>query len=398
LEAIEDANKEKLEGVFRNIDFNSEANLGRTKERNERLKNLLNDFNDKRLDLRPSRTSGRDVIGDAYEYLIGKFASGAGKKAGEFYTPPEVSELLAALVDPQPGERISDPACGSGSLLIKCAKHVGTDNYALYGQENNGSTWALAKMNMFLHDVTSARIEWGDTLNNPLLVEDDKLMKFEVVVANPPFSLDKWGANGAEKDKYKRFHRGVPPKSVGDYAFISHMVETAHKANGRVGVIAPHGILFRGGAEGKIRQKLIEENLVDAVIGLPTSLFYGTGIPACIMLLRRDKKDNTILFVDASADFEKGNLQNVLRKQDIARVLKTYKARKTADKHSYLAEFEEVKEKEYNLNIPRYVDLHEIEPEVNIKKIQREIDQLENQLVQVQKEMRAYLKELGYGA
>ena len=201
LEAIEDANKEKLEGVFRNIDFNSEANLGRTKERNERLKNLLNDFNDKRLDLRPSRTNGRDVIGDAYEYLIGKFASGAGKKAGEFYTPPEVSELLAALVDPQPGERISDPACGSGSLLIKCAKHVGTDNYALYGQENNGSTWALAKMNMFLHDVTSARIEWGDTLNNPLLVENDKLMKFEVVVANPPFSLDKWGATSAAKDK-----------------------------------------------------------------------------------------------------------------------------------------------------------------------------------------------------
>ncbi len=398
LEAIEDANKEKLEGVFRNIDFNSEANLGRTKERNERLKNLLNDFNDKRLDLRPSRTNGRDVIGDAYEYLIGKFASGAGKKAGEFYTPPEVSELLAALVDPQPGERISDPACGSGSLLIKCAKHIGTDNYALYGQENNGSTWALAKMNMFLHDVTSARIEWGDTLNNPLLVEDDKLMKFEVVVANPPFSLDKWGADGAAKDKYKRFHRGTPPKSVGDYAFISHMVETAHKANGRVGVIAPHGILFRGGAEGKIRQKLIEENLVDAVIGLPTSLFYGTGIPACIMLLRRDKKDNTILFIDASADFEKGNLQNVLQKQDIARVLKTYKARKTVDKHSYLAEFEEVKEKEYNLNIPRYVDLHETEPEVNIKKIQKEIDQLENQLVQVQKDMRAYLKELGYGA
>jgi len=232
LEAIEDANKEKLEGVFRNIDFNSEANLGRTKERNERLKNLLNDFNDKRLDLRPSRTSGRDVIGDAYEYLIGKFASGAGKKAGEFYTPPEVSELLAALVDPQPGERISDPACGSGSLLIKCAKHVGTDNYALYGQENNGSTWALAKMNMFLHDVTSARIEWGDTLNNPLLVENDKLMKFEVVVANPPFSLDKWGADNAPKDKFKRFHRGTPPKSVGDYAFISHMVETTQKPMG----------------------------------------------------------------------------------------------------------------------------------------------------------------------
>ncbi|MBV6391230.1 MAG: hypothetical protein KPEEDBHJ_00438 [Anaerolineales bacterium] len=398
LEAIEDANKEKLEGVFRNIDFNSEANLGRTKERNERLKNLLNDFNDKRLDLRPSRTNGRDVIGDAYEYLIGKFASGAGKKAGEFYTPPEVSELLAALVDPQPGERICDPACGSGSLLIKCAKQVGSDNYALYGQENNGSTWALAMMNMFLHNVTSARIEWGDTLNNPLLVENDKLMKFEVVVANPPFSLDKWGADNAPKDKFKRFHRGTPPKSVGDYAFISHMVEASHKANGRVGVIAPHGILFRGGAEGKIRQQLIEENLVDAVIGLPPGLFYGAAIQTCIMLLKRDKKRNDFLFIDASSGFEQGNPQNTLRKQDVERIVKTYKTRKSIDKFSFLATYDEVKEKGYNLNIPRYVDLYEPEPEININKVQKEINQLEIQLNQVQKEMQAYLKELGYGA
>jgi type I restriction enzyme M protein len=398
LEAIEENNSAKLEGVFRNIDFNSEANLGRTKERNERLKNLLNDFNDKRLDLRPSRTSGRDVIGDAYEYLIGKFASGAGKKAGEFYTPPEVSELLAALVDPQPGERISDPACGSGSLLIKCAKHVGTDNYALYGQENNGSTWALAKMNMFLHDVTSARIEWGDTLNNPLLVENDKLMKFEVVVANPPFSLDKWGADNAPKDKFKRFHRGTPPKSVGDYAFISHMVETTQKANGRVGVVAPHGILFRGGAEGKIRQKLIEENLVDAVIGLPPGLFFGAGIQTCIMLLKRDKKGDSILFIDASRGFEQGNPQNTLRKQDIEQIVKTYKTRKTIEKYSFVASYEEVKDKDYSLNIPRYVDLHEPELEIDIKKVQKEIDQLENQLLQVRRDMHTYLKELGYGS
>jgi type I restriction enzyme M protein len=397
LEAIEDANKEKLEGVFRNIDFNSEANLGRTKERNERLKNLLNDFNDKRLDLRPSRTSGRDVIGDAYEYLIGKFASGAGKKAGEFYTPPEVSELLAALVDPQPGERISDPACGSGSLLIKCAKHVGTDNYALYGQENNGSTWALAKMNMFLHDVTSARIEWGDTLNNPLLVENDKLMKFEVVVANPPFSLDKWGADGAEKDKYKRFFRGVPPKSYGDYAFITHMVESCHHISGRVGVIAPHGILFRGGAEGKIRQKLIEENLIDAVIGLPPGLFYGTSIHATIMLLKRKKKDNSVLLMDASAYFEQGNPQNVIKQEDINRIVQTYKNRKTIDKLSYLATYDEIKSKDYILHIPRYVDVYEPEPEVDIAKAQLEIESAERQIVQIQSTVKKYLVELGYG-
>lgn len=395
LEAIEDANKEKLEGVFRNIDFNSEANLGRTKERNERLKNLLNDFNDKRLDLRPSRTNGRDVIGDAYEYLIGKFASGAGKKAGEFYTPPEVSELLAALVDPQPGERISDPACGSGSLLIKCAKHVGTDNYALYGQENNGSTWALAKMNMFLHDVTSARIEWGDTLNNPLLVENDKLMKFEVVVANPPFSLDKWGAEGAEKDKYKRFHRGIPPKSVGDFAFISHMVETAHKANGRVGVVVPHGVLFRRGAEGKIRQKLIEENLLDALIGLPAGLFYGTPIPAAILVFKRNKKDNSVIFIDASQNFLANTPQNKLRKQDIEKILDAYRRRVTIDKYSCLVSFEEIKENEFNLNFPRYIDMLEKEDEVDIQVTKEEISNIESELKEVNKKVKEYLRELG---
>ena len=395
LEAIEDANKEKLEGVFRNIDFNSEANLGRTKERNERLKNLLNDFNDKRLDLRPSRTNGRDVIGDAYEYLIGKFASGAGKKAGEFYTPPEVSELLAALVDPQPGERISDPACGSGSLLIKCAKHVGTDNYALYGQENNGSTWALAKMNMFLHDVTSARIEWGDTLSNPLLVENDKLMKFEVVVANPPFSLDKWGAEGAAKDKYKRFHRGVPPKGTGDYAFISHMIETTQKANGRVGVVVPHGVLFRSGAEGKIRQKLIEENLLDAVIGLPANLFFGTGIPAVILVFKHHRVDQHVLFIDTSREFESATNQNYLRVEDINKIVSTYRARKSVDKYAYLADFDEIKENDFNLNIPRYVDTFEPELPVEMKTINSEISMLKVELADVEEKMGDYLRELG---
>ena len=209
LDTIENANREKLEGVFRNIDFNSEGNLGRTKERNTRLQSLLEDFANPKLDLRPSRIGNLDIIGNSYEYLIARFASGAGKKAGEFYTPPEVSELLASLLDPQPGERICDPACGSGSLLIKCARHVGNNDFSLYGQENNGSTWALAKMNMFLHGIDYARIEWGDTLRNPQLIESDSLMRFEVVVANPPFSLDKWGADVAPKDRFARFHRGI---------------------------------------------------------------------------------------------------------------------------------------------------------------------------------------------
>ena len=268
LEKIEDANRQKLQGVFRNIDFNSEANLGQTKDRNARLKHLLEDFGDKRMDLRPSRIGNLDVIGNAYEYLIAKFAAGAGKKAGEFYTPAEVSELMAELIDPQAGERICDPACGSGSLLIKCGNQLKANNttdFSLYGQEVTGSTWALAKMNMFLHGMDNARIEWGDTIRSPKLLEDNTTMKFEVVVANPPFSLDKWGYQDVENDSFKRFHRGMPPKSKGDYAFISHMIETTTADNGRVAVVVPHGVLFRGAAEGRIREKLIEENLLDTV-------------------------------------------------------------------------------------------------------------------------------------
>ncbi|MFT7419816.1 MAG: type I restriction enzyme M protein, partial [Arcticibacterium sp.] len=253
LENLEEANHAKLEKVFRNIDYNSEANLGQTKDRNRRLKNLLADFQE--LDLRPSNLAGNDVIGDAYEYLIGNFAAGAGKKAGEFYTASGVSKLLAKLVEPKEGNRICDPTCGSGSLLLKAAKEIGSKNVSLYGQEVNGSTYALARMNMFLHEMDNARIEWGDTINNPKLTENDALMKFDVVVANPPFSLDKWGAEDADADKYQRFHRGVPPKSKGDYAFITHMIETLNE-HGRAGVVLPHGVLFRGSSEGKIRKKL----------------------------------------------------------------------------------------------------------------------------------------------
>ena len=260
LEAIEDANRAKLDGVFRNVDFNSEANLGRTRDRNRRLRNLLEDFAKPALDLRPSRVSG-DIIGECYIYLISRFASDAGKKAGEFYTPAAVSRLLAKLAAPQPGDTICDPACGSGSLLIRAAEEVGSDNFALYGQEVNGATWALARMNMFLHAKDAARIEWCDTLNSPALVEGDGLMTFDAVVANPPFSLDKWGAENAAADRYERFWRGVPPKSKGDYGFITHMIEIARRRSGRVAVIVPHGVLFRGGAEGCIRRALIEENL-----------------------------------------------------------------------------------------------------------------------------------------
>jgi type I restriction enzyme M protein len=395
LESIEEKNKQKLESVFRNIDFNSEPNLGPTKDRNRRLKNLIEDFSNPKLDFRPSRIGNLDVIGNAYEYLIARFAAGSGKKGGEFYTPPEVSQLLARLLDPQEGERICDPACGSGSLLIKMAKAIGGKNFALFGQEVNGMTWSLCKMNMFLHDIDNARVEWGDTLNNPKLLKDDDLMKFDVVVANPPFSLDKWGAENAASDRFRRFTRGVPPKSKGDYAFISHMLETMLEETGRVGVIVPHGVLFRGSSEGKIRKQLIEENLLDAVIGLPANLFYGVGIPVAILVFKKQRTTNDVLFIDASREYDKVKTQNKLREQDLAKITKTYKSYKTIEKYAYRAKFDEIKENEFNLNIPRYVDTFEEEEEIDIPSVKKEIAGIEKELVDVRGKIDGYLKELG---
>lgn len=396
LEKIEDANKSKLENVFRNIDFNSEPALGQTRERNRRLKNLLDDFNNPKLDLRPSQLGNRDIVGDVYEYLIGAFAAGAGKKAGEFYTPPEVSTLLAKLIAPKPGDRICDPACGSGSLLIKVAQEVGSNDFSLFGQESNGSTWALCRMNMFLHEMDAARVEWCDTIGNPKLVEDDNLMKFNVVVANPPFSLDKWGQEEAATDKFNRFWRGVPPKSKGDYAFITHMVETSLADDGKVGVIVPHGVLFRGGQEGAIRQKLIEENLLEAVIGLPPNLFFGTGIPAAILIFHNGKRKKDVLFIDASREFDDRKNQNYLRQSDVEKITKTFRAFKAVDRYAYRATLKEIADNDFNLNIPRYVDTFEEEEVVDVVAVQREIIEIEAQLAAVHKEMDAHLGKLGF--
>lgn len=400
LEHIEESNKAKLDGVFRNIDFNSEANLGKTKDRNRRLKQLLEDFNKPQLNMKPSLVS-EDVIGNTYIFLIERFASDSGKKAGEFFTPLKVTELVARLAGPKPGDRICDPTCGSGGLLIQAGRQVGDRNFALFGQESNGSTWALCRMNMFLHSFDSARIEWCDTLNSPLLVENDRLMKFNCVVANPPFSLDKWGAENAESDQYNRFWRGVPPKSKGDWAFISHMVETALEKEGRVAVVVPHGVLFRGAAEGRIRQKMIEENLLDAVIGLPGNLFPTTNIPVAILVFDRSREKGganevrkNILFIDASRDFVSGKNQNTLSNEHLDQIVKTYSARTVVDKYAHVANFKEIKENDFNLNIPRYVDTFEEEEEIDIDAVQLEIDQLEKELAEVRVKMAEKLKEI----
>lgn len=400
LHAIEEANITKLRDVFQDISFNSNK-LGDEQQKNDILRHLLEDFAKPELDLRPSRVRQLDVIGNAYEFLIKNFASTSGKKAGEFYTPPEVSTLMARLMAPQEGDEICDPTCGSGSLLMKCGRLIrddtGSRKYALYGQEAIGSTWALAKMNMFLHGEDNHRIEWGDTIRNPKLLDGTTNLKhFDIVVANPPFSLEKWGFEGADADKFSRFRRGVPPRTKGDYAFILHMIETMKPGTGRMAVVVPHGVLFRGAAEGRIRQRLIQENLLDVVIGLPDKLFYGTGIPAAVLVFRKNKHDEKVLFIDASRDYEAGKNQNVLREADLQRIVDTVSARHSVTKYAYLATRDEIAENDFNLNIPRYVDTFEEEAAIDLMAVRNEREQLKAELASLEAQMAVYLKELGY--
>lgn len=399
LHRIEDANKEKLDGVF-SVDFNSESTLGKLAERNKMLRHLIHDF--AKIDLSDVND---DIIGNSYMYMIERFGADAGKKAGEFFTVRNVAQLVAKLAEPKAGSRVCDPCMGSGGLLLLAGEEVeksGSKNYALYGQESTGSTYQLARMNMFLHGKDSARLEWGDTLNNPLLVENDQLMKFDTIVANPPFSLKKWGAENASSDKYNRFWRGVPPKDKGDFAFITHMIETAKPKTGRVAVIVPHGVLFRGGAEGKIREQLLKENVVDAVIGLSAGLFQTTGIPVAILILDRSRekggeneKNKDVFFVEASKEFKANKAQNILTEENIEKIYSTYKKRKDVEKFARKVDFKEIEENGFNLNITRYVDTFVEEEPVDIKANLKELEELEPELQKLEKQMIEYLKELG---
>lgn len=408
LEKIEEDNKGKLRNVFRAIDFNSAVNFTDDKQKNAVLKTLLNDFNG--LDLSPSQLETKDIIGDAYEYMISRFAGDAGQKGGEFFTPSMVSELIARILAPKENDRIYDPTAGSGSLLLRAFKKVPNGKAQIYGQESNSQTHALCRMNMFLHGVDDAIIYKGDTLANPQNVENDRLMKFQVICANPPFSLDKWakgfageGANDKEfkmeanYDKYRRFDLGVPPSSKGDYAFILHMLACLDETNGRMAVVMPHGVLFRGASEGKIRQELLKMGLLDAVIGLPANLFYGTGIPACILVFKKNRKHKDVLFIDVSGEgnYEKGKNQNILREKDIAKIVETYNKRAVIERYSFRATPEQIAENDYNLNIPRYVDTFVEEEIVDLDVVNREIADLKKQIAATEVEMEKYLKELG---
>ncbi len=355
MEAIEEHNG-SLEGVLVSIDFNIKNKLT-----DKKLRDLLSHFSQHRL--RNEDFERPDLLGTAYEYLIKMFADSAGKKGGEFYTPSEVVQLLVSLLKPHAGMRIYDPTAGSGGMLVQTrnylAKHgENPSNLSLYGQEMNLNTWAICKMNMFLHGVYSADIKKGDTLREPQHTEAGALMTFDRVIANPPFSLKKWGKEEADSDAYGRFPYGTPPKDAGDLAFVQHMIASLN-AEGMMGVVMPHGVLFRGASEKAIRQGILNDDLLEAVIGLPAALFYGTGIPACLLIINKAKpaeRKGKVLFINSELEYEEGKNQNKLRQQDIAKIVQTFESFEEIKRYSKVVPLAEIEENDFNLNIRRYAD------------------------------------------
>jgi len=385
--------EEDFDNLFEDMDLNS-TKLGKTADaRNEIIVKVLLHLDE--IDFQLNDTE-LDVLGDAYEYLIGQFASGAGKKAGEFYTPQEVSKILAKIVTTGKNrlKSVYDPTCGSGSLLLRVAREV-KDVSNFYGQEMNRTTYNLARMNMILHGVHYRQfdIKQEDTLEHPQHLND---MPFEAIVANPPFSAN-WSANPLflNDDRFSQYGK-LAPSSKADFAFVQHMIY--HLAeNGTMAIVLPHGVLFRGAAELHIRKYLIEQkNYLDAVIGLPANIFYGTSIPTCILVFKKCKEDpEHILFIDASKEFEKVKNQNMLREEHINKIVETYRNRTVIEKYSHLATLQEVADNDYNLNIPRYVDTFEAEEEIDIQAVMQEIKSLEAKRAELDKEIDVYFKELG---
>lgn len=401
LSTIEKANGSKLYNIFKNIRFNTDL-LGDESQRDALLERLLEFFGRNILNLSVVHAESPRIIGNAFKYLIENYARVCESTKCMFYTPSDVSILLATLLAPSDEDQICDPFSGCGSLLLKCGEMVriatGSKKYSLFGQEINGTTWALAKMNMFLHGENFHRIEWDDTLRFPLLLDKEgkSLLQFDVVLSNPPFVMDKWGYEEASFDPYGRFRRGIPPKTRGNYAFISHMIETLKPESGRMGVIAPHGVLFRAASEGAIRKKLIEENLLHTVIGLPEKLFFDTSIAGVILIFKKNKSDNNVLFIDASREFKPGKNQNQLSSENIEKIVDAYECRKSIDKYAYLASFDEIKENDFNLNIPRYVDTFEEEAAIDLAAVCKNRLQLKRELQSIEDKIEGYLKELGY--
>jgi type I restriction enzyme M protein len=344
-----------------------------------------------------------DILGDAYMYLIKQFADDGGAKGGEFYTPKEIKEVIVQLLKPQEGMSIYDPTAGSGGFLVSAIEYVKKQgqnhrNLQLYGQENTLSTWAICKLNMLLHDVSGATIWKGDTIREPKNTEGATLKTFDMVLANPPFSLKNWGREVAQTNSYNRFNYGVAPASYGDLAFVQHMIASVN-SKGIIACVVPHGILFRGGEEGKIRQAILQDDLFEAVIGFPPNLFYGASIPASVIILNKNKpahKKGKVLFIEASQGFVKDGNKNKLRPEDIERIVKAYEAFADEDKYAKLVDMEEIQKNDFNLNITRYVDTTEAEEEINIEEVIGRLSNREQELVESKAKINSFLEQLGF--
>lgn len=382
-------------GLFDDVDLSSNKLGSSLQQRNQAISDTMLALNE--VDL--TEHNG-DVLGDAYEYLIAQFASDAGKKAGEFYTPHEVSDIIAQIVTYQRDKgdnqirTIYDPAVGSGSLLLTVGQHVDNPKLISYhGQELNTTTYNLARMNLMLHGVSydDMHLHNGDTLSKDWPTDEPYL--FDAVVMNPPYSAHWDNSEKRLSDPRFRDYGVLPPKSKADFAFLLHGFYHLQE-NGTMGIVLPHGVLFRGAKEGKIRQKLIEDNHIDAIIGLPANIFHSTSIPTLIMILKKHKHNDNVLFIDASRDFEKSKNQNIIRPQDIAKIVKTYKERKDIDKYAHVATLAEIKENDYNLNIPRYVDTFEPEPDIDLVKVATELQEVDQKITENKKQLLNMMNEL----
>lgn len=412
-----------LEGVMTATKFGDKEKLS-----DAILQRLLRHFNQH--SLRNGDLESKDLLGDAYEYLIKKFADDAGKKGGEFYTPRRVVQLIVQIIKPEPKQKVYDPTAGSGGMLIESARYIAEQangkvgnniNVSLFGQEKNLGTWAIGKLNMLLHNFMDADIRKGDTLVDPKhLNEHNELMLFDRVIANPPFSMDEWWTpaetnievkldkNGKEKkiapnyskmvsDPHGRLQYGIPPRGYADLAFLQHMIAVL-KQDGKAGVVLPHGTLFRSGSEGKIRQGLLDADLVEGIIGLPSALFYNTGIPASIWIINKNKTEDQkgkVSIIDASSDYKEGKNQNELLEEHIKKIVSAYDANTEVDKYMRIVDIAEIKENDYNLNISRYIDTSEPEPEVDLNKVLNNITTLDAKEKEIDAQLNVFLKELG---
>ena len=392
---IERANS-KLNGVLTSTKYSDPK-----KYPDDKLAKLVTHFNEPQL--RNRDLEKEDIFGDAYEYLLEQFADATKKKGGEFFTPREVVNLLVNITEPKAGMRICDPTCGSGGMLIISRKHVEKKrgdprDLVLDGQESNYGNLAMCKMNMVLHGITDFTIGYGDVLSNPQLVKGGRLNKYDKILANFPFSMD-WDNKSAEKDSYNRFSFGVPPANgKADFAFIQHMFSQLNDT-GQAAIICSQGVLFRGSVEAQIREGMINEDVIEGIIALPEKLFFGTGIPACVMILNRKKPKpgkNKIIFIYAAKDYQEGKNRNKLRDQDIAKIAKAFHSFKDVDRYCHVADYNELKENEFNLNVPRYVDISEPEEKIDIQNVINNLKKLDVERSKLESKVWNDLKELKF--